>query len=277
MTEESMDLAVFDPIKAQLAVLAEKDAQLVFDHKTPEGEKELRSYVARVRGYKGDIKRAHETVKRGALVFGRKVDAIKNELTAGVQKIIDVRMKPLDEIEDAKRKAAEAIVEAERVAKEKAEAERVADLERRETALAEKEAATDTEALRQQIESDKLEAAKQAEISKVAAVIRANEQAERDKVLAVERAEREKQVALDAHKEKARQDEAKRQAVIDAEVAEKKRLDEKEAERVANKSHRSKIHRAIEEFLRDYVLDAEASIITEELISGNIPHVTINY
>lgn len=252
MTEE-MSLAVFDPIKSQLAELTEKDANLVFDHTTPGGEKELRSYVARLRGYKGDIRRAHETGKRGALEFGRKVDAIKNELTAGVQKIIDVRMKPLDEIEAAKRAEAEAKIEAERLEAERVEAERLEELRKREEVVARKEAehkAAEDAANAEQREAERIEREKRI----------AEEAADKAREEAEEKAERERFSAI---------------AAADAETD---RLADLERKRVADKQHReaveTEVHNAIHEVSDDYDI---ATLIVEAIKSGQVPHVRIDY
>ncbi len=263
---EEMSLAVFDPIKSQLAELTEKDANLVFDHTTPAGEKELRSYVARLRGYKGDIKRAHETGKRGALDFGRKVDAIKNELTTGVQKIIDVRMKPLDEIEAAKRAEAEAQIEAERVEAERAETERLADLKRREAEVARREAeqkAAEDAANAEQREADRI--VREKRIAESAAQT-AREEAEEKAKAATEKAERE------------------RVAAVAAAHAEQHRLDDIERNRVADEDHRKEVEEAAKNaiwiVLEEYTGSSNLEICETLLIeiqNGRIPHVTINY
>lgn len=252
MTDE-MSLTVFDPIKSQIAELTEKDSKLVFDHTTPDGEAQLRSYVRRLRSHKGTIADLHKTTKQGALAFGRRVDAIKNELTAGVQAIIDARMKPLDDIEDAKRKAAEAIVEAERVAKEQADADRLADLDRREKATAAKEAELET---------------KQREAG----------QAEREKRIAAEAtetatklAEANAQIEADALKASIAAEAAKKQRKKDA-------ADEAERKRISDRTHRSQIDAEVELALRRTGIGDDASHdVTMALVQGEIPHVTINY
>lgn len=260
MTEESMSLAVFDPIKAELAKLQEKDAKLVFDHTTAEGEKELRSYVRRLRGHKGEIAAIHKETKAGALAFGKTVDTMKNELTAGVQKIIDARMKPLDEIEDAKRKAAEAIVEAERVAKEKAEADRVADLQRRELKVAADEAKIKS--------AEDAANAEQQEIHRVewgrGIAARATETATK---LAEAKAAKE---ALALKKSIA--------ATEAASQAKKDRLAEIESKRVADQTHRDKVEREAAGGIVAITKSEElAAKIVAAIMSGKIPHVTINY
>jgi len=278
MTEE-MSLAVFDPIRANLAELEKKDSSLVFDHTTPEGEKDLRSWVKRLRGLKGDIARAHKDVKAEALAFGRKVDAVKNELTAGTDKIITERMKPLDEIEAKKRAEAEAIVEAERVAAEKAEQERLADLERREAEASKREAEIKEKeriAKEQQIAADAAEKARK-EAERIAS--NRAKVAEQEKAEAIARAEREKQEAIEAEKEKIRQAERERIAKEEAEQAEQKRLADIEAKRVANKKHREAVEGEIIKALFPFI--GTNSVLGSNIVSaiktGEIPNVTINY
>jgi hypothetical protein len=248
MTDE-MSLAVFDPIKAQLAELAAKDESLVFDHTTEDGERNLRSYVYRLRSHKTAIADLHRTTKKGALEFGRKVDAVKNELTAGVQAIIDERMKPLDEIEDAKRKAAEAIVAAEEKAAQEAEEKRLADLKRREEEVTAKEAEQKAKETAAKVEADKAAAVKEA----------------------VALGERNTQDAIAAEQEKTRQANA-------AEEAEKKRLADIDMKRIANKRHRQKIRgnaiATIEEGLGELFTAEQLVAFIDE---GHCKYLSINY
>jgi len=248
MTDE-MSLTVFDPIKSQIAELQEKDSKLVFDHKTADGERELRSYVRRLRSHKTTIADLHKTTKQGAVTFGRQVDAIKNELTEGVQKIIDARMKPLDDIEAAKRAAAEAIVEAERLATEKAYADHLADLKRREAEVAAKEA-------------------EQREVERFAREKRIAEEA-REKAL--REAEHEKQHAIDAERERVRKE-------AEAVQAEKDRLAEIERKRIVNEEHRKKVEAEVLDALDGCTGDHKVSKnVLFDLVQGSIPHVIINY
>ena len=223
MTDQEMSLVVFDPIRATLTELEAKDKALVFDHTTASGEKELRSWVHRLRGYKSEVSKVHKAVKADALAFGRKVDAVKNELIGGVERLITERMKPLDEIEAKKRAEAEAILEAERLEKERIEQERLDAIAKQEAEMAAKQAAIKAEEDRLQREREKLEMEKRAEAEAKRREQEAKEKAEQEKKEALERAEREKQeaiakaeaekkAAIEAEKEKARKAEAERLA-----------------------------------------------------------------
>jgi len=277
MTEE-MSLVVFDPIKATLVELQKKDESLVFDHTNPAGEKELRSWVRRLRGYKSDVVKAHKETKAEALAFGRKVDAVKNELTDGVQTLITERMKPLDEIEAKKRADAEAIVEAERVAKEKADSDRLADLEKREAEAAKKEAEIKAKEQEQREKEIAAEAAENAKLVAEAKAKQAVADAEQEKQEAIDKAEFEKQEAIEAEKEKARKAEADRQAEIEADKVETARLAQIEANRVANGMHRKKIEKKVQSIFLEYgVSIATATRMTADISRGIYPTLTINY
>ena len=272
MTDQ-MDLAVFEPIKAVGAELLRKDGAQEFDHTTPEGEKALRSWVQRVRGYKADIERCRVAAKAVSVEYGRKVDDIARELTLMPVKIITDRMKPLDEIEDAKRAKAEAIVEAERVTAVKAEADRIAGLKRRE-----------------------------AKVAAMEAKIKAAEDAANAETAKAEQAEREKKIAAEATATATRQAEAKAEGV--AVAKERDRLDEIESakavarmdaeverRRVSDEQHRRNIETAVHKAIWD-ALDKMnfntndswnrraqlAAVKVRDAIKYNkIPHVTINY
>ena len=258
MTEE-MSLAVFDPFKALAAKAQEEDAALQIDHTTPDGETKLRSWVRTVRGYRAGLEKIRVAAKANALEYGRTVDKLAKELKTPFDTIITDRMKPLDEIEDAKRKAAEAIVEAERVAKEKAEASRLADLKKREEEVAAKEtkikAAEDAaNAKQQEAETTKRET-RIAESAAQTARVEAEEKAERERLAAIAAAE-----------------------------AEKDRLAEIETKRVADTAHRKEVEEcalnAIWIVLQEYTGSSNMEIcesILRQIKDGKILHVTIVY
>lgn len=277
---EQMSLEVFDPLKAAITELQEKDKAQVFDHTTEEGEKNLRSWVHRVRGCKGDIEKVRKATKADALAFGRKVDEIARELTIVPEKIIATRMKPLDEIEAKKRAAAEAKIEAERVAAEKAEAERLADLERREAETAKKEA--ELQAKEDAIKAEQ-EEKKRAEREKQIAIDAAEKERKDAERIAANRAkvaEQEKAEAIEAEKEKARQAERDRVAKAGLEIAEQTRLAEKERKRVENVKHRKEVEQGVIDaivIMLGSESDSDAQEIVDAIVSGEIPNVEIIY
>ncbi len=283
MTDQT-DLAVFDPIKALTVKVQEEDAALELDHTTEEGEMRLRSWVRTVRGYRAGLEKIRVAAKAKGLEYGRAVDSKAKELKGPFDTIIDARMKPLDDIEDAKRAKAEAIVEAEQAAKAKAEVDAAADLKRREAKVAEGEA--------------KIKAAEDAANAETAKA----EQAEREKRIAAEAAENATKLAeSNAAKQaealkKSIQDNADRQERIRLEEIEDKaavaRMDaEVERKRVADEDHRRKfesdVHKAIWLTLDRPPTSKTTSIhrnaqlaavnVVDAIKDGNIPHVIINY
>lgn len=265
MTEtETMSLTVFDPITATGADLLKKDAAQEFDHTTPEGEKALRSWVHRLRGYKGDIEKCRKAAKASAIEFGRKVDDIARELTIMPVRLITARMKPLDEIEAKKRAEAEAKIEAERLEAERIEAERLADLKRREDEVARKE-----------VEQKAAEEAANAEQREAERMQRERRIAESAAQTAREETEEKARVERETERERIRKD-------AEAAQAEKNKLDEIERKRVMDKAHRAQIEReALAVIGRIVGVNSDPVEISIRLlaaiIDGDIPNITINY
>ena len=282
MTDETMTLTVFDSTRATLAELEKKDESLVFDHTTPEGEKGLRSWVQRLRGYKSDVAKVHKEKKALSLAFGRKVDAIKNELTAGTDKIITERMKPLDEKKAKERAEAEAIVEAELVEKYRIEKERLGAIIKREKETARKEAEIKAETDRLAREREQLEFEKRAEEDAKRRETEARERAERvaeqEKAATIAKIEHEKQVAIEAEKEKARKIETDRLEKEATELAEQEVAALAERKRVENKAHRREVEnsatKAIVKVLGSEELAAKMMFAIKK---NKITYVTINY
>jgi len=107
MTTPTESLAVFDPIKADIAKLAEENNLTQFDYEAPAGNKLARSHVYKLRQIKGRIAEAHKTAKEKALEVCQVLDAKKRELTGQVEAMIEVHDKPLREIEERAAKLAE--------------------------------------------------------------------------------------------------------------------------------------------------------------------------
>lgn len=236
------ELVVFDEITATLAKYKAENEKLVFDYADPQGEKDARSHIAKLRKAKTKISDIHRDAKAEALALGRKLDGKKRELIGEVDGMIAVHKEPLDAIEAEK----QAVIDAEKKKFEEAEAKKQADLEAREQAVKEKE--------------EKF----------------AREQAE------VERVAREKRIAEEAAEKARVQAEQKAKAEADAkELAEKRRKEAelaKEQRRIANKKHREKIESEIHLTLKEmgYAEYTIARFISA-LKENAIPHVSINY
>lgn len=287
------ELVKFDEVAAAIAQYKAENESLVFNYEDPQGNKDARSHIYKLRQVKTKIADIHKVAKAEALGVCRLLDGKKKELTGEVDGMIDVHYKPVKEIEEREAKKAAEKANAERLESIRIEAERVAETERREKELAEKEAAVQAEQDRLAREAEKLEAAKQAEIDKQTAVKAAQEQAERDRVAATAQAEQdkkdalaaaeaEKQAAVEAEQEKARQVDVARIKKVAAEKA-------AEAIRVADEDHRRQTetaaHKAIWELLDEIKVDPHGLLntqiaavkIRDAIKNGKIPHVTINY
>ncbi len=243
MTTETTELAVFDAVTATLAEAKAENEKLVFDYADPEGEKEARSHISKLRKVKTKISDVHKEAKAESRAFGLKLDGKKNELTAEVEGMIAVHKDPLDAIQAEK----QAIIDAEKKRLEDEEAKKQADLEAREAAVKEAE-------------------------DKIA----------RDAALE-ERAEREKKIAEEAATTAKAQAEAKAKADAEAEELARIKIKEKaeatEQRRIANKKHRKQIEDTIHYALTELAFidpeDIDRFILA--LKENRIPHVSINY
>lgn len=110
------NLVVFDKFRAELKEFKEKNASLFFDYSTPQGNKEARSHIYKIRQSRAALEKARKDAKAESLEYGRKVDATAKEITEELDAMIEVHQKPIDEIEEK-------------------EAKRIAEIELRVTAL----------------------------------------------------------------------------------------------------------------------------------------------
>ena len=264
------ELEVFDPVAAQIAEMKEKNANLVFDYEDKQGNKDARSHIATLRRLKKPITETHKLAKAEAKKFCDALDDKKRELIGVVEEMIKVHHEPVWEIEQR-----EAAIEAERLleitrAKDAEEAARQAELEARELAAAEKEAANkkkEEELLQKERETRLAESAEEKAIAKAQQALAA---AENRRIADIE-AVKNKAAAEAAEKERILQVKASKEA-HDKEVAARE-----EQERQANVEHRRQIHKDIYEYLLDLFSEKEARSLTLILIEKQVPHVTINY
>ena len=236
------ELVVFDELTATLAEYKVENEKLVFAYDTPEGEKDARSHIAKLRKVKTKISDVHKQAKADALAVCNALDGKKRELIGEVEGMIAVHKDPLDAIEAER----QAVIDAEKKRLEEEEAKRLADIEARESAVREAE---------EKILREKTEA---------------------------ERVEREKHIAEEAAERARIQAEQKAKAEADAkELAEKKRKEAEDAaeqKRIANKKHRKQIEDDIHYSLTEMGID-ECFVDTflQALMENRIPHVSINY
>ena len=237
------ELAVFDEVAATIADWKVENESIFFEYDTPQGEKDARSHIAKLRKGKTKVGEIHKEAKAEALAFGRKLDAKKNEYNGEIDRMIKFHKDPLDAIEADK----QAVIDIEKKRLEEEEAKRQAELEVREAAVREAE-------------------------ERIAAEKSRVDRAEREKRIAEEAAERAKAKAeLDA-----------KNAATIKETIERVRKDKEEAKeqkRIANKKHRKQIEDEIHFALTELGLDSinEAAIVLVALRENKIPHVSINY
>lgn len=103
------EIAAYNPFRAQIAEMREINAKTVFQYHDPQGNKEARSYIHKLRLSKGEIERVRKAEKAASLEYGRKVDAEAKDLTAEIEAMIAVHQAPLDEIEEREKARVDAI------------------------------------------------------------------------------------------------------------------------------------------------------------------------
>ncbi len=129
----SVEIIQYNSVRDEVEQLKKLNSDLAFAYDTPEGNKNARSHVYKLRTKKADVERVRKAAKADAIEYGRKVDAIAAELTGELETMIAVHARPLEEIE---KREQEAKAEADRrVAAEKAETERL-EREKQEAILA---------------------------------------------------------------------------------------------------------------------------------------------
>ena len=302
MENQENILAVFDPIRAEIATFAQENALTQFQYETPKGNELARSWCYKLRLVKGTIAAAHKTAKAKALDVCQKLDALKRDYTAEVDAMIEVHDAPLREIEQRAARAEEARLAEEAARIARIGAERVADLERREAEqrAAEAKLRAEREAFERVQREDKIKS--DAEAAAQARIIREREEAARQQEEAIaferrkaqvaqERAQREAAAAVKAAEDKAlREREEAERVAAEARLAEvrkreqeakdKAKAEAEEAARVANKKHRAIVEEeASDDFKAAGVVlsTQEAKKITAAIAAGKIRHVSINY
>ena len=292
------ELAVFDPVTQAVQDAKERCANIILFYDTPDEIKEAKSFIYQLRKLKAPINEVHKLAKAEALKFTQALDGKKKELIGVVDEMIDEKYLPIKELEEKEtQRLAEEALQKQRE-EEAAEAERQAKIDEQERQLIEKEA----ELLERQNELDRKErerqiaedAKKQAAEDAKQAIIDADnaKKAAEDKAKqdAINAENARKQAAIDAENataaavQKAKDEATARANEKEAKIAEDRRAEEarileKQAAdeaRIADKAHRSKIHKEIYKALFDMGQQTHQQL-TQALIDGKIPHVTINY
>lgn len=287
-----------------LTKIRQETATIVPDVSTDKGRKEIASLAYKVARSKTTIDDAGKTLVADWKAKSAEVDAARKKARDYLDSLKDEVRAPLTEWEAEQERVKQAAIEAERLAIERAEAERRAELQRKEEELREREAAVeraenerrsreaaeqaerDRAAREEQIRKD---AAAKAERDAAEAVARAQreadeakereraaaERAERERVEAIERAEREKQEAIRQAEARARQEAEDRERQRAAEEA---RIKADEAARAADREHRKTINlAAVAAFEKNGITADLAKQVITLIASGSIPAVSIRY
>lgn len=275
-------LAPFKAIEAMMAQYEQENKNLVFDYRDPEGNKEARSHVYKLRRVKTEIADVHKRAKAEALEVCRKLDAYKNKLTGQVEEMIAVHNEPLMLIA---KEEAEAEAEKQRLileAKEKAEKERLAEIERREAEVKAREEAVKRQERERQREAEakRVEAERIEREKKIAEEAKARAEAEAKRAL--EEAERKHQAELEAERQRilAEQREQELARIRAEEVAKAERLRKEEADRKRREDerHQAEVNAAIVDRLIELSASpALAGRIVIAMRDGTVPHVKIEY
>lgn len=275
-------LAIFEPIQATMAEYKAENEKLVFAYEEPQGNKNARSHVHKLRGVKTKITVAHKEGKAAALAACREIDAYKNKLIGEVDEMIAVHNEPLLLIEKEKHEAEMERLRVIREAKEKEERERLEEIERREAAVkaAEEKVAAEEVAKRAEEDAHRAETERIEREKRIAEEAKAR--AEANAKTALEAAEKKRLADIEAEKAKAvakiQAKELAERHRREAEQAEKAQLAAIEKKRQENKNHQAKIHNAITARLQELGLkEPHTTSVMKALIAGTIPHVKIEY
>lgn len=278
LVEKNILLVPFNGVEAAIAQYKVENAKLVFNYEDPQGNKEARSHIFKLRQVKSNIAAIHKEVKASILEVSREIDAKKNVLTAAVEDMIKVHDEPLEII--ARRIAAEKAEQQRLIQeeKDKAEAARLEAIRQREEANLRRQAELDAQAAAlnaKQAEIDRVEREKriaaEAEQRVKEAAERQIKEAEERHRLELQAAENKRLADLKAAEEKAAREKT-------AQEAEQVRLAEIEAKRQANKKHREKVESEVRTIFLNYGLpEKNTARLVEALSKDLFPTLKIIY
>lgn len=276
------NLVVFDEVRAEIEKYKIENKSLVFDYESPQGNKDARSHIFKLRKTKTAIGEVHRLAKADALAICKALDSQKRQLVKDVEEMIDVHAAPLKGIDDRKTQEALAKALALKEAKEAEEEQKRKEIEEREAVVARKEAEIKAkeDAIKAAQEKARLEAERVERETFIA-----EQAAENARKVAEAKAKAEKKAIEDAAakeiadaKAKAKAEEVARLAKIAAEKAEQARLAKMERIRIEDKKHREKIEDIVAIAFNEILCDIDmAKKIVNAIRSGKILGVTINY
>lgn len=283
LIEIEVELQVFDKVSLAVEAAKEECAKIVLKYDTPKDIKDAKSFIYDIRLLKAPITQAHKMAKAQLLVDGRAMDAKKNMLIGALEEMIEEKYAPIKLIEDAEKKDAEEIeawaMQGEICEQEAKQAEHDAaqkKLAEVQAELAAKQAEFDRKERDARIAE---EATKKAEYDAEIARIRTERMAEQSRADAAVAAKYDVQRVKD--KAAAEAQEKERAVMEEQRIAREKKAEEEmaETERINDEAHRSKVHRAIWRTFHEGTClnDSQSRAVTQALIDGRIPNVTINY
>lgn len=103
------NIKAFSEFESQLKELEIANSKAVFDYEDSKGNQEARSHIHKLRKTKAAVEKARKQAKQNALEYGRAVDAKAKEISSEIESMIDVHLKPIEEIEQRERKRKDAI------------------------------------------------------------------------------------------------------------------------------------------------------------------------
>lgn len=89
----------FDEFTSQMAKLKEDNLKVIFDFSDPKQNAAGRSHIHKLRKTKTGVGDVHKSTKARALEFGRAVDQKKNDIISDIEGMIEIHAKPLREFE----------------------------------------------------------------------------------------------------------------------------------------------------------------------------------
>ena len=98
------EIKAYDSFRAELTEMQTKNATLVFDYESKQGQKEARSHIHLLRKSKAALEGARKEAKAEALAHGRKVDSEAKEIESVIVDMIDVHLAPVEEAEHREEK-----------------------------------------------------------------------------------------------------------------------------------------------------------------------------
>jgi hypothetical protein len=247
------EIDLFEAFSDPLTELEEKNLKVKFDITTYEGETKCKKYIEKVGKFRIGVEKLRVSLKSEFLEKGRDVDKKAKVYQSRIAAIDAVHSVPLKALEH---KRLNEVLEAQEAAKAELKAaddKRLADLQEREDKAKAKEAEL-------QVKEDAFNAAANL-------VKHKQEVAEAGRIAAEEAVAKEK---ADAHQ--------RENDRIAKELAEKNKLAEEEAARVANVEHCKKYNNLALDAINAHIDDPATSLrLVKAIVKGEIPNVTMNY